>query len=335
MFKILLITHAGKDIGGGHLSRCFALSQGLEELGAKTSWILNDDSKGMARELVLRNVEFVPDPFNAENFHYIKAYDDVDLVVVDSYTADNAFFTSLQKFKLKILTISDFSGGVGEKFSSILVDYSINALEKSYLYEEAPDCRYLLGPEYALLRKDFWHLNSDDLGYVLLIPGASDVAGVGDTVAGWWKAEWPMLKLVCGPLVSKDKELSIRNIAEDKQNISVLRSPENLPVLIAQADVVVCSASVTMYEALALNKKTAIFTVADNQIGADSYLSENNLAYNLGLWSQVAQNSFAEIFSFEPARNSLEHLVNPKGALKCAGEILETLEKCFSGRCSG
>jgi UDP-2,4-diacetamido-2,4,6-trideoxy-beta-L-altropyranose hydrolase len=326
VFETLFITHAGSDIGGGHLSRCLALSQGLAELGARNSWILNDGARSMAAGLGLSEPAYIANPFGAAYFRAVAGDNRADLVVVDSYTADGDFFALLSESGHgRILTISDFPGGAGEKYSSILVDYSVNAPEKPYDHAGHPDCKYLLGPGYTLLRKDFWNLKPVDTGSVLLIPGAADVAGVAKTFAGWWRDEWPPLIAVCGPLVSPDEERLIRSVAEKKQNVSVRRAPENLPELMAGASFIVCSASVVMHEALALGKKTAVFVAADNQIGAGEYLGEKNVVYNLGLWRDVQQDEISKLFNFQPDRNLLRDLVNPAGALRCAGEVLELL----------
>ena len=49
--KAAFITHAGPDIGGGHLSRCFALSRALGRFGVESVWIVNEGARSQAAAL--------------------------------------------------------------------------------------------------------------------------------------------------------------------------------------------------------------------------------------------------------------------------------------------
>ena len=66
MSKALFITHADAGVGGGHLSRSFALSEGLAAFGVASSWILNEESAEQAASFGLEDVLFLPDPFTSD-----------------------------------------------------------------------------------------------------------------------------------------------------------------------------------------------------------------------------------------------------------------------------
>jgi spore coat polysaccharide biosynthesis predicted glycosyltransferase SpsG len=314
--RAAFVTHAGGKIGGGHLYRCYALSQALEERGAEVSWALNAESEGLAASLGLRRVNLFDNPFEVKN---ITAAVDADVVVVDSYEPGESFFRDIST-RHKLAAVSDFGGDVSENYASALINYSVGASDG--LYSSRPSCRYLLGPRYALLRRDFWNMRSSDGGYVLFVPGAADVANAAETIIGWWREDLPELIIACGSLVSGEARNSLVREAGKSGNISVMPSPENFAEIMAGARIVICTASVTAYEALALRKRLAVFTVADNQLGLGERLEGIGAACNLGSWSGVTQNSIEAALAFEPDRDVLRNLVNPRGAVECAGELI-------------
>ena len=75
----------------------------------------------------------------------------------------------------------------------------------------------------------------------------------------------------------------------------------------------------------ATSKKTAVFTVADNQRGLGEYLREIGAAFNLGCWRNVGLDSIRAALGFAPDNEILKGLVNKRGALACAGAIVDLL----------
>ncbi len=321
MKKILFITHAGKTIGGGHLSRCFALSQGLAEQGFASCWLLNEEAKEAARSLGIQDAHFADDPFHPDALAQFSGWDEVAAVVVDSYGMGERFCAALNaKMPAKIVLIADNPGYAMERYAALVVDYSLSAGRKGYAKKERAD--YLLGAQYALLRKIFWNMETQEGDDVLLIPGAADVMNVGATLIQWWEPEWPALQVVSGPFVSRGRKNALVDAAKGKKNVTVLDTPDDLPNRMACAGIVLCTASVTMYEALALRKKTAVFAVAENQMGDQSFLSDGEAVCDLGFWGSVGKRDMEKVFRFQPNRQRLDDLVNPRGAILCAEQII-------------
>jgi len=313
--KVCFITHAGADIGGGHLSRCYALSQALGSLGAGVSWFLNSESKKLAARFGLKDVFFSDNPFKDENLNIPIC---TDITIVDSYEPGEAFFARLAGSR-KLAVIADFGSVPSERYTSCLINYSFNAAQG--MYNSLPPCRYLLGPSYALLRRDYWDISPSDGGYVLFAPGAADIADTVSAVIKWWRPNWPRLIAVQGALTPQSARLPAEEIASGKNNVFVKRDPDDFVLLAAGASLVICTASVTAYEALAMRKRVALFTVADNQEPTAEYLRGRNAAYVMGPWESVCPEMLENALSFEPDKNALHNLVNPRGAVDCAKQI--------------
>jgi spore coat polysaccharide biosynthesis predicted glycosyltransferase SpsG len=131
--------------------------------------------------------------------------------------------------------------------------------------------------------------------------------------------------VVLGALVDRRRAAQIESDAYVLSNVHVKIAPDDFVDLLAGAGGVICSASVTAYEALALKKRVAVFSAADNQSGLGRILHGMKTAYDLGDWRMADENSIRGFFSFDPDIVKLSGLVNPRGALKCAEELLRGL----------
>lgn len=331
MDRALIITNAGEGIGGGHITRCLALAEGLEDSGVRVSWVLNDDARSMAESLAIQDVSYVGDPFDPVDFELvIENEGGVDLTIVDSYRATEGFFDMLAEcVGRKIMLIVDEPGANGEETATFIADYSIDASDKRYGGREEDGRVYLLGPSYALMRREIRDAQIRDGDYTLMISGAFDVAGASLDAARWAAPSWGELKIVCGPFVSDKYELGVRDAAAGKQNVEVLRSPSNLPDIMAGAGRIICTASVTMHEALSLNKTTAVFAATSAQLAAAEMAEAKGVALSLGSWDQMTGDRFERAFSYKADREKIDGLVDRNGGLHCARAVIREWSRIF------
>jgi spore coat polysaccharide biosynthesis predicted glycosyltransferase SpsG len=316
--KAVFITNAGPGTGGGHLSRCFALSQAMEFAGASVSWILNDEASAQAGDFALKDAVFLNDPFSGDTEDILSLTEGASFVLVDSYIPGASFYEAVSK-KNRLAVIDDLSDRGVERYSSLVINYGIGASMGGYAPSAA---RFLLGPRYTPLKREYWDLEVSDGGYVLFVPGAADVLSASERAAGLWGADMPRLSVVLGPLVPEDRKIRAMKAAAGLPNVSILQNPDNFPGILANAGTVICSASVTAYESLALRKKTAVFSVAPNQSGLGGMLHEMGAAYDIGEWKDVSAGKIAGALGFHPKRDVLDRLVNRRGALECARELM-------------
>jgi spore coat polysaccharide biosynthesis predicted glycosyltransferase SpsG len=316
--KSLFITNSGPDIGGGHLSRCFALSRALTTLGVSSGWVLNDAARPQAEALGITDASYLPGPFSGE---YLPACGSADFAVADSYIPDADFYARVSE-RMPLVVIDDLHESGAERFADILINYGIGASRSPY---GAARCKLLIGPRYTLLREDYWELDPAEGEYVMFAPGASDAAGSAPTVAGWWRSDWGRLVTALGPLTPGEVIAETRWAASGKNNVEILISPPRFPYILANAGRVICSASVTANEALAMEKPVAVFSAAENQRGLGKILECRGVAYDLGNWSEVTPDSIEAAIAFSPNRAALRGLVNKRGALVCAGDIVKIL----------
>jgi spore coat polysaccharide biosynthesis predicted glycosyltransferase SpsG len=311
----VFITNAGPDIGGGHLSRCLALAQALELRGASCSWILNEDAAPQSAALGIDGAFFLKDIFCRES---VAVASGADFAVVDSYDANADFFRDIA-IATRLVAIDDLRDRGAWLYADAVINYGFDAPKGLHPPE---DCRCLLGPTYALLRKEYWTLAPEEGSYVLFVPGAADVAETALDMAAWWREGLPELAIALGPLVSPSRAEAVRETASAAGNVKILHAPGEFPAILSRAKFVICTASVTAYEALAMEKKTAVFFVAANQDKLGGLLEEMGAAYNIGEWRVASREKIERALSFSPGGTVLRGIVNPRGAIACAEELL-------------
>ncbi|MDR0649350.1 MAG: hypothetical protein LBF92_08465 [Synergistaceae bacterium] len=316
--KAVIVTNAGKNIGGGHLSRCFALSQALEEQGTQCDWILNMGAAPQAESLGIKNKTCLEGIFGPEALESAGGH---RFTVVDSYLAPVSFLRDISKTQ-KLVVIDDLYDRDVAAQAGIVINYGIGASREPY-GQNGCDC--LIGPDYALLRREFWTLEPEERDYVLFAPGAADVADTAFDMACWWGADWPPLVIAQGPLVSPARLEAVREVSLGRGNIEIFHGSDDFPLLLSRARLVICTASVTAYEALAMGKRVAVFSVAPNQDGFGEKLARMGAALDLGRWKDIGRGDIYGALSYEPDASSLEGLVKKDGALNCARRILELL----------
>ena len=316
--KALFVTHAGPEIGGGHLSRCLALSQALREFGVVSVWALNGEAERQAASLGITDAVFFDDPFAGDRSF---PPDIADFSVADSYAAGDKFF-EFASLRSPLVVIDDLHDRGAEHFARVIISYGLTSKRDFY---KNPECEYLIGPNYALLRREYWDMAPKTGNYVLFVPGAADVAGSAAKIAGMWPEDAEKLVITLGPLVPERRRKEASTASLGRGNVEILDSPADFPALLAGAGRIICSASVTAFEALAMEKKIAVFTVADNQRGLGEYLKKIGAAFDLGCWESVGPDSIKAALRFEPDNEILKGLVNKRGALACAEAIVDLL----------
>lgn len=324
-WEILILTHGGPGIGGGHLSRCRALAEALAEEGCSLAWCVNQAGActlsagpaGKGERYILE------DPFSPEQLPDVRDLArKADLVIVDSYSPDLHYLKQL-KAEAPLMVIDDFGDRPVEEPCDLLLNYNLNAGEIPY--EEMPGQPRLLGPRWVLLRPEVGQALPVKGHYVFFVAGATDLLGVTEDLVRFWEPDWPALKAVLGPMVPGDLVKRCRELAKAKSNVELLHAPGDFLDRMAAAGKVICTSSVTAYEALALKKDLAVFQVADNQVGIGRAIQGQGYGNDLGWWGNSMKDRIAAFLKTPPAVPA--DAVNPGGAKETARYLIRMLEE--------
>jgi UDP-2,4-diacetamido-2,4,6-trideoxy-beta-L-altropyranose hydrolase len=154
--QVVIRADAGPTLGLGHVIRCISLAQALHDRGHKITFI---SIKSLSESIpVAEYPEF--DFLEFEQSHADEPGElkqrwpgGVDLLVVDSYFLDREFEDKCRGWSRKILVIDDLANRPHN--CDYLLDMAPSRRPENYENLVSPDCVYLLGTDYALLRPEF------------------------------------------------------------------------------------------------------------------------------------------------------------------------------------
>lgn len=229
-----------------------------------------------------------------------------DVVVFDGYGFTGDHHRSARACAATVAAIDDTGGGRYD------VDVVVNpnpASPSGYTVEGGT--RLLIGPRYALLRREFRipRPPRSDGGGLLLTFGGTDPAGLGrrvtDLLASWCPFE--RVRLVIGPGASI-------NDVSPHQWLETVCDPPAPAAVFHGADAAISAAGSTTWELLALGVPVALVRVADNQ----RVVVEGAVAAGAALDAGTAESLE------ETLPSALERLARPavRHALSAAGHQL-------------
>lgn len=150
----VILTEAGPKTGFGHLSRCIALYEAFESLGATPRLVVAGDIQDERLEGVRHERGDWAASANAA-----RRAADADVVVIDSYLASRDCYQAAEAAAGTLVSMDD----------TLRLDYPSGLVvngapdAEDLPYPDAPGVEYLLGPRYAPLRPSFWNVPAKDI----------------------------------------------------------------------------------------------------------------------------------------------------------------------------
>lgn len=185
--KAAIFTEGGGKKGYGHVTRCLALYHAFRGKGADAEIILDGDAAAAgllsgARHRLLN--------WRRKGPETLAALRGAGIAVVDSYLATLSFYAFAAK-NARVLVCLDDTNRLPYP-PGLVVNGAIAAA--SLHYPKSSGLRYLLGAEYAPLRKEFWNCPRPaarkNIGRVLITLGGADSSGLAEKIAGFIKNEF-------------------------------------------------------------------------------------------------------------------------------------------------
>ena len=245
----VFVTEASPEVGLGHLRRCEALATALRRRGATSRFLVDGEAAVAGPEVV--PLAWTRDPALA---CAAVAESRDDAAIVDSYRATPELFERLRAVAGCVVAIDD----VADRRLPIhlVVNGSFGATHLRY--RGAPDTRFLLGSEYALLDPAFGEapnrVPAEAVRRVLVTLGGGVVGEPLARVIAAVRRTLPSatIDLALGPLSDDD--------AGAQEAVTLHRGLRSLRGLMLQSDLAVTGGGMTVYESLA-----AGVCLADNQ----------------------------------------------------------------------
>lgn len=223
----------------------------------------------------------------------------VDWLIVDHYSLDAAWERKLRTRSRRIMVIDDLANRSHD--CDLLLDQNYyRQSERRYDGLVPAHCRTLLGPTYALLRREFRSAmrtataRSGEVHRVLVFLGGSDPDNITARVLEAFDltgARDIALDVVVGAsnVHGSEIEASCRKLGNASFHVQV----DNIATLMARADLAIGAGGATTWERCALGLPTLTVVAADNQLETTEDIAERGVIWYLGRSSDLRAEDFA------------------------------------------
>lgn len=295
---LIVRADATEAIGAGHIMRCAALSQGFLDVGGKVTFVTKCDSPDLSRKILSSGFSIIPverpwpDPLDLEQTIRVleKAVDSEGFapwLLLDGYNFDSSYQKTISE-KGGLLAVIDDMGHLPFYHADILVNQNVYAQKVPYSHKK--ETLLLLGAAYALLRREFldwrgWQRDiPESTGKILVTMGGSDskdaTAMVIDALAHLTNPGTEV-KIVVGPSNMRGEEYR-QKISSLPCTAEVLTSPDNMPELMAWADLAISAGGTTCMEMCFMGLPNLVTVLSENQRPVAEELDRRGCSVNLG-----------------------------------------------------
>lgn len=293
--NLILRVDVSNHIGTGHITRCLTLAEELCKLDSHVKFICRAHPGHMAEKVTKQGFQLslLPEAGQATE---TKAHEEdyaawlgvtqdqdaketiaalrserPDWLIVDHYSLDVQWEKSLRPYAHNIMVIDDLANR--EHDCDLLLDQNYFQEPTQRYKGLLPEhCLTLLGPKYALLRreirqaKQFARMRDNGITRVLIYFGGSDPDNM--TGMALEALDCPDLSHLLVDVVVGPNNPHMEQLKEQASNRSQTRlhiQPEGFTELMLRADICIGAGGTTTWERLCLNLPSLVVTVAANQ----------------------------------------------------------------------
>lgn len=288
---------ASVTTGTGHAMRCLSLAQALVDGGHQVVLAAAELAPSLSRRFEAESVDVAhidlagPD----DDLHQLEALAGrmgADVVVVDGYQFDSDYVAGIARHG-RVLIVDDL--GRAGLDAGLVVNQNHYAAAADYP-SRAPDTELLLGPRYALLRREFAsgppaRRAVGDLDRVLVSLGGSDPQDATRRLMVALR-HVPELRVIVGALHSDRQRLADEVVAAGG---TVLADVADMPAQLAWADLVVGAAGTSALEFASAGLPAVLVVAAENQERVARSLERAGTAINLGRPDAAVAERLADV----------------------------------------
>jgi UDP-2,4-diacetamido-2,4,6-trideoxy-beta-L-altropyranose hydrolase len=311
---LTVAADCGTRIGTGHVMRCLALAQAWKRGGGDAAtFLIPEGSPAIEQKIVhegsrievLSNNEF---PQSAVT-HLLTG--DPGIVVLDGYGFSSREQLRLRDAEIRFLVVDDY-GHAEDYPANWILNQNPHASPEMYPHRSR-EARLLLGPSYALLRREFlpwlsWKRSIAAIANKILITiGGSDPDNLSLRILESLPLlDRPDLEVTLAVGAGNPHLQQLRTAAQQSScRVNLVVNAPDMPALMAWADVAISGAGGTSYELCFMGLPSLLFVVAENQRTVADQLSKLLCTIHAG-W---AKDFFPEHFarSLRQLLDSQEH----------------------------
>lgn len=288
---LFIRADASVSIGTGHIMRMIALGQAWQEQGGKVLFICAEITAALILRLEVegfRCSRIQAAPGSGEDLVQTlecmaetpQSSRESARVVLDGYHFGSDYQLGIREAGFKFLVVDDY-GHADFYHANWVLNQNISARESLYS-RRSPETQLLLGPKFAMLRKEFlaykgWKRVVPAVARKILVTlGGSDPDNVTLKVIQSLVDLDLHAKIVIGgsnPHLSEIENF-IRNLENSGSKLEIIVDATNMPELMAWADIAVAGGGSTIWELAFMELPSLILVLAENQISVVEVLQK-------------------------------------------------------------
>lgn len=337
--NVLIRADGNEKIGSGHIMRTKSIANELKGFGAKVLYALADErgkrliNNEFQSVVLSSNYECLDDEINA--LSSVVKEQEIKLILLDSYFVTPKYFKELKKLA-KVAYIDDLDAFAYE--CEALINYGAFFDKNEYKARQNLAKKHFLGSEFAPLRAQFRSTQKSSKNtqkkQVLLTTGNTDLLGIMPRLLEAFLSDESLknLEFLAISGAFNEHENKLLALSAKHKNIKVLKNPENMAQIMAEADFVLSAGGSTLYELASLAKAVICFSIAANQNNIKSWAEAGAMLYagdaKADSHSVVARsvNLLKSLLNDENLAKTLgqkaHFFVDGKGAIRLAKELL-------------
>ena len=320
---IVFRLDATPSIGTGHLMRCQVLASIFLDHNWSCEFVCSSETLETCAHLFDHRFTF-----SLED----KGIPQCALLVIDHYGLDWKYETTCRNKADKIFVIDDLANR--QHNCDYLLDQTYGRLSRDYEELVPADCDIIVGPKFALLRKDFYETRPKAIerraqkggciDRVLVSLGGTNLHGITERIINIfseYQTKALHIDVVLGAGHISDDLLALVEAVRGNgfHKIALYPSVSNIEKLMFEADLAIGAGGTTSWERCCLGLPTLMFELADNQKLIAKKLHEQGAVLNLGWHSKIENKEITDAMD-----------------LLCKSpKLIEKMEKTAFSICSG
>jgi len=306
--KVVFRSDASEQIGLGHVTRCLALSEMIEDLFQVEFLCRGNDAR--VKQLIMNYgylYKSIPVniPYSEDAVIVSKYSNNKCLIILDGYGFNSEYQATIKDNCYKLICIDDIHEY--HFFADIVINYSLKTRVDDYSCE--PYTRLYLGSKYTLLRQPFlknWHLKNIEkfkpVKKIMIAMGGSDTTNQSLKILQMLK-ETNLnfeINLIVGHVNQNYNIINdwIQSEKNSKLRINLLKSlnAEEMCYQFIINDFLFTTGSVTAMEACCIGIPMIIGIIANNQKETTLSLEEFGVAYSVNCYDKISINLLKKTF---------------------------------------
>jgi len=297
----------GRMIGLGHLMRCLGIAQAYQEKGHEINFISSIECKNVSIEKRLRKERMgftylQAKPASLDDAQKTATYvKDDEWLVLDGYHFNRKYQRAIEGRVKQMLLVDDF--GQWKRYGAhMILNQNIFGKKKWYT-RTSKNSQLLLGLEYIVLRKEFWkyvgHKRSisSRADKILVMMGGSDPHNATLKVIQamqWVNVPGLQVRVVVGAVNPFYQDLQ-KATKEGAQDIKLIRNTDNVPQLMAWADLCISAGGGTCWEMAFMGLPSVMIATAPDQGMHSQKLQQKGSVIYLGKNTNVTREQISSV----------------------------------------